>query len=274
MRILVTSVKDIASQTIKKVLIEDHGFSESGESFEGNPIYTLGNSVKLITTTREMIESNHLEQHFNAEVFVFCSRHKAQSGKPALLVHSTGNLGEEALFGGKPQELSVSTGSLVSVALRALLHERDSRNLEEFDVTMEVTHHGPTSLGTPLLFVELGSDEIFWRHKEGARSVAAAAMACIKEPFNEDSMIGFGGNHYASKFNRLVIEKNLRIGHIAPKHALDGLTEDVVLQMIQRSRETTKSAVIDWKGTNSQQKAHILPILEKLGLEVVRARNL
>jgi hypothetical protein len=57
----VTSEKDIASQTIRSVLIKEHGFTETGDTFEGNPILSLDDSTLLITSTRDMIFCNHLE---------------------------------------------------------------------------------------------------------------------------------------------------------------------------------------------------------------------
>jgi len=270
-KVLVASTQDIASQTISKVLIEDHGFQDSGSTFEGSPVYSLGESALLVTTNRDMIFANHLEQFFESEVFVFCSRHRAQSGRPALLVHSTGNFGADASFGGEPEQLSVSTASLVSTALRRLRIERDQRSMEEFDVTLEVTHHGPTSMNTPLLFIELGSDEEHWLDIDGAKAVAAAAMDCIRAPAEHEASIGFGGTHYASKFSKLVLERGARIGHIAPKYALDEMNPSLVHQMISRSREKVTRAIIDWKGTNAEQKGELLPILEECDLEVIRA---
>jgi D-aminoacyl-tRNA deacylase len=270
-KVLVASTQDIASQTISKVLIEDHGFQDSGSVFEGSPVYSLGESVLLVTTNRDMILANHLEQHFEAEVFIFCSRHRAQSGRPALLVHSTGNFGPDASFGGAPEQLSVSVASLVSTALRRLKIERDHRSMDEFDVTLEVTHHGPTSMKTPLLFVELGSDESHWRNVDGAKAVVAAAIDCLEAPIEDEASIGFGGTHYASKFNKLVLERNVKIGHIAPKYALDEITPSLVHQMISRSRERVTRAIIDWKGTNAEQKGKLFPILEECDLEVIRA---
>ncbi|MFX1265596.1 MAG: D-aminoacyl-tRNA deacylase [Promethearchaeota archaeon] len=271
MRVLVASTQDIASQTISSVLIDDHGFQDSGSSFEGSPVYSLGESALLITTNRDMIFANHLEQHFEAQVFIFCSRHRAQSGRAALLVHSTGNFGADSSFGGEPEQLSVSTASLVSTALRRLKIERDQRSMEEFDVTLEVTHHGPTSMNTPMLFIELGSDESHWRNMDGAKAVAAAAMDCIRAPVEHEASIGFGGTHYASKFNKLVLERNVWIGHIAPKYALDEMSPSLVRQMISRSREKVTRAIIDWKGTNAEQKGRLFPILEECDLEVIRA---
>ncbi|MFX1560013.1 MAG: D-aminoacyl-tRNA deacylase, partial [Promethearchaeota archaeon] len=133
---LVTSEQDIASLTIKDTLITDYGFIQTEDSFEGSPIFQKGDQTKLITTNRDMIHCDHLENYFDAEVFIFCSRHRAESGRPALLVHSTGNLGTEALFGGEPQQLSVSSPSLVSAALKRLFEERNAIGLNEFDVSL------------------------------------------------------------------------------------------------------------------------------------------
>jgi D-aminoacyl-tRNA deacylase len=274
MRVLVTSTEDIASQQISKVLRDDHGFDRTDEVFDDNPVHRLDASTILITINHDMIHSGYLEQHFDAEVFIYCSRHRAASGKPALLVHSTGNFGPQADFGGDPRQLSISSPSLVSVALKRLQRERVERNLSEFDVTMEVTHHGPTSMKTPLVFVELGSDEHYWRHEEGARAVAAAVMDCVKEPLVGEASIGFGGTHYASKFNKLVLEKGVTIGHMAPKYALNEITADVISQMVMRSTHQITQAIIDWKGTNAENKSVLFPILEDLEIPVVRSNKL
>jgi D-aminoacyl-tRNA deacylase len=273
LRVLVTSEQDIASLNIHNVLFEEYNFIETNERFENNPIFCRDNNL-LITTKRDLIHCNHLEQYFESEVFIFCSRHKAASGKPALLVHSTGNFTDTADFGGNPCELSVSTGSLVATALRKLTTEKTERELNEFDLSLEVTHHGPTKMSTPLLFVELGSDENHWRHKEGARAVAAAVMECAAATFENEVYIGFGGPHYARKFTSLVQKKHLSIGHIAPKYVLDSINETMVEQMITRSQEPVTAAVLDWKGTNAKQKEILLPILDDLGIEYVRAKQL
>ncbi|MFW9769392.1 MAG: D-aminoacyl-tRNA deacylase [Candidatus Thorarchaeota archaeon] len=272
MRVLVTSVQDTASSTIKEVLINNYAFLESDESFEGNVVFSNG-ETKLITTKRDMIYCDHLENHFEAEVFIFCSKHRAESGKPALLVHSTGNLGREAEFGGNPHQLSIASPVLVSVALRTLYQERNNRGLDEFDVSLEVTHHGPTSMNTPLVFIELGSSEEYWTHLEGAKAVAAAIMQCVETPLTGEAVIGFGGTHYANKFNKLVLEKDYNIGHMAPKYAINGLTSEVLQQMISRSTNPIVKAVIDWKVTNSENKDHLLPLLEAANIEVIRARK-
>ncbi len=273
MRVLVTSSHDPASLNIKQILVEEHQFIETSDMFDGFPVFVDDNGTYLVTSSRDLIATNHLESQVPAEAYIFCSRHRAESGKPALLVHSTGNLGPEAAFGGDPCSLSVASGSLVSVALKTLAVEKAERNLEEFDVTMEATHHGPTSMDTPLIFVELGSTEEYWQHKEGSRAVAAAALQCAQAPFEESCYIGFGGTHYVSKFNKIVLEKNVRLGHIAPKYALDHITKEIVQKMVERSKERITGAIIDWKGTNQQQRERLLPILQELAIDLFRSKR-
>ncbi len=273
MRVLVTSEKDIASQTIKSVLEDDYGFSPTGTTFEDNPVLAFDESTILITASQDMIFCDHLEKHFPAEAFIFCSRHRAESARPSLLVHSTGNLGSDALFGGNPYELSVSAPTLVAAALRRLSIEQVERSLTDFDVSLEVTHHGPTSMNVPLVFIELGSTEEYWVHKEGARAVAAAIMDCVKEPIQTESVIGFGGTHYASKFNKLVLDKGYKIGHIAPKYSINELTLDIIRQMVKRTTGLVKKAIVDWKGMNAENKEHVFPLLEELKLEIVRDKD-
>lgn len=274
LRVLVTSKQDVASQTIRRILIEEHGLSETADSFEDSPVYRLDESTILVTTQQDLIHCSHLEDTFSPDAFIFCSRHRSESGKPALLVHSTGNYGDDADFGGRPRELSVSAPPLVAAALRRLYSERNKRGLHDFDVSLEVTHHGPTNLSTPLVFIELGSDEEHWRNEEGARAVAAAIVEASSTPLEGEASIGFGGTHYASKFNKLVLEKGLMLGHMAPKYAIDDLTSNVIEQMISKSACQITRAIIDWKGTNADNKSHLFPLLEDAGIELVRAKDI
>ena len=39
----------------------------------------------------------------------------------------------------------------------------------KYDVTLEVTHHGPTELSVPSLYAEIGSTEIQWKDPEADR---------------------------------------------------------------------------------------------------------
>jgi D-tyrosyl-tRNA(Tyr) deacylase len=60
---------------------------------------------------------------------------------------------------------------------------------------------------------------------------------------------------------------------MAPKYAVNDLTLDVVKQMISRTTGSVFRAIVDWKGLNAENKAHIFPILEEAGLEIVRDKD-
>src|SRR5205807_7529390 len=91
----------------------------------------------------------------------FISNHLSSSGRAALTVHTTRNLANEAKFGSNPEEISYVKPSIIRRALRALKAGAGQAGVQ-IEVTMEATHHGPTSLSMPVCFVEIGSGEKEW----------------------------------------------------------------------------------------------------------------
>ncbi|NHI94021.1 MAG: hypothetical protein EAX96_16145 [Candidatus Lokiarchaeota archaeon] len=272
MKIIVTSEEDLASQTIKQQLLIQYEFKENG-IFEDNTIYSYKNKVNLITIKGKLIESDYLSDYFTPELFIYASRHKAESQMPSLLTHSTGNWGSGNLFGGQPRSVSYSSPEAVRIAYLELLYQKKVLNLSDFDVTMEVTHHGPSELKNPLVFIELGSSEEYWTHKEGALAVARAIMKVVDNKLTFTNIIGFGGTHYCSNFNK-ILEKNedIAIGHIIPKYVIDQVGSELILLAFEKSK--AKFAVIDHKGTNSAQKQKIKEILEKKSIQLKRIKEL
>ena len=156
------------------------------------------------------------------------------------------------------------------------LHEKQEKfKLDEFKVDLEVTHHGPTELTTPLIFMELGSSEEYWVHDAGAEAVAEAIIETARGfiqrgDFKGVSYIGIGGNHYAYRFHKYLMENpEVYISHIAAKHSLDGLTEDVLKQAFDKTIESPIGALIDKKGTRSEQRKNTIEMLENLGKEYI-----
>ena len=108
-----------------------------------------------------------------------------------------------------------------------------------YDVGTECTHHGPTDVGVPSLFVELGSAESEWDDPEGARAVARAILD-LREvaPERERQVVGFGGGHYVPRFERVVRETDWAVGHIGADWALDAMgaiDETVIRRAFERS---------------------------------------
>jgi len=123
---------------------------------------------------------------------VFVSRHAGDTG-PLLTAHFTGNFGA-AEYGGADRSLAPACPN----AHREVVTALDAHAPEGYDVGVECTHHGPTEVGAPSMFVELGSGEEEWSDSEGARAVAKAVLDLRGvAPRTERSLVAFGGSHYA-----------------------------------------------------------------------------
>jgi D-aminoacyl-tRNA deacylase len=135
---------------------------------------------------------------------------------------------------------------------------------------MEATHHGPTSLQKPVLFVELGSSEKYWGDRKAASVVCKALMESLREKAIWSKVaIGFGGTHYSEKFTKLLIEGDVAFAFVAPKYALPHIDEKMVGQMIQRSSAPVRYAALDWKGLGPH-KEKVVALIKQYGLEEIR----
>jgi len=276
MPIIVVSNEDTAGLNIKQKLLAGGAFKETDQEFEGNIIYEEAvTRVPLITTNRRLIEANHLNQ-FKTDLIIFASKHKSESEKPSLLVHAPGNWTADNSFGGNPRELACTSAVAIKRILNELIEKQKERQLE-YDVTSEVTHHGPTNLEAPCIFVELGSNEEYWQDALGGTIVAETILKVISEPLSRSDLkyaIGFGGPHYATNFNRIQLNTNFAVSHIAAKHVLDTITEDLITQAIRKTVEKVDYAILDWKGMVKPQRDKIIAILNKLQIQILRVQNI
>jgi D-aminoacyl-tRNA deacylase len=266
---IVVSKKDIAGMTILSQLLKHFDFTEDG-TFEGNQKYRI-KDVELITINEDLIRADHLDS-IETDLFIFGSRHRSESQHPSLLTHSTGNWSDEALFGGDPYELAIAPGFAIKEAYLELKTQKERLDID-FDVTLEVTHHGPTILSTPLVFIELGSNEIHWKNQAGAEAVARAIMRVAFSKNRYRTVIGFGGTHYCPNFNRLVLNTDIATSHIAPKYVLEKIDE-MIEKAVARTMEKVELAVLDWKGMNSKQKSKVINKLESINLKYCKLTEL
>ncbi|POG53615.1 D-aminoacyl-tRNA deacylase [Haloferax marisrubri] len=159
----------------------------------------------------------HIDLDDPAEAFdadldflVVVSRHAGETGA-LLTAHFTGNFGP-ADYGGEPARFARACPN----AQRAVVEALRERAPDDYEVGIEATHHGPTEPTVPSMFVELGSDEAQWEDPEGARAVAAAVLDIEGvAPDADRQLVGFGGGHYAPRFERVLRETDWRVGHIA-----------------------------------------------------------
>ncbi|UIP00214.1 hypothetical protein Hbl1158_02260 [Halobaculum sp. CBA1158] len=159
------------------------------------------------------------------DYLVFVSRHAGDTG-PLLTCHFTGNLGE-AEYGGESRSLAPTCPGVQ----RALVAGFDDHAPEGYEVAIEGTHHGPTDLATPAVFAELGSDDEQWDDPAGATAVARAvldlpardASVAVGDPDRPRHLVGFGGGHYAPRFERVIRETPWGVGHVAVDWQLEEL---------------------------------------------------
>jgi D-aminoacyl-tRNA deacylase len=265
--VILASTTDPASRILADALVEEEGFKSTGISLLGNPLYQK-DSYLLARFDGVIVRPPPLDQYFNPQAYIFLSRHSAESGIASLTAHTPGNFSAEAKFGGEGKKLARADPSLLKNYLIALSRHREE--VKDYEITMEATHHGPTSLQKPVLFVELGSLEKHWADKRAASVVGRALMESLREKaIWSKTAIGFGGTHYPEKFTRLLIEGDLAFAFVAPKYALEYIDEEMVGQMIQCSTAPVRYAALDWKGLGSH-KEKVLSLVRQYGLEEVR----
>lgn len=206
---------------------------------------------------------NH-EKIARYDVLIFASRHVSQEGKKSLCVHAPGNLTEQ-VNGGEPGRVCKSSGLWFKQMYQHLVKSSREANLEDYEVTMEATHHGP-HLNKPCLFVEIGSTETEWRDERVGEIVAEAISETIEHfeenPYNE-VVIAIGGPHYCPNFNKLQKDSNLAIAHVIPKYALP-LHQTILEEVLSKVEEELEFAVLDWKGIgDKEEREKLITLLEK-----------
>ena len=268
MRLIVTSQQDLAGRNIYREL-SGHGFRVRGE-FEGKPVYERGD-VWLIATEKPQVRASHLDAFFDPDYYVFASRHRSTSEKKTLTVHTPGNLTPDAELGGRPRELALSEPGAVKAALMELKKIRDERSLD-YAVSLEATHHGPSELRKPVLFVEVGSTPREWRDHEAVEAVARAALKAAENRARYEAGIGIGGNHYAPLHTKAVLETDIALGHIIPSYAIEALDHAVFREAVEKSGASF--GFLDWKGMKKAQREKMISMAERAGMPLKRGRDL
>jgi D-aminoacyl-tRNA deacylase len=268
LRIIVYSQSDLAGRNIAQHLRVDMSLQEVPPG-EGSFPAWKGGDILLLETRARLIE---LDMDTRGAQWLLClSRHRSESGRRCLTVHTPGNLTESAELGGTPSQIGISNPPLQTRLLAELKEERDSMGIAD-EVTVEATHHGPTSLPCPITFIEIGSDEGAWGDTRLGQCVARAIERSLLNGHpSPPSAIGVGGGHYPEKFTNLMLEGRFSVGHIVPKYAMTaGMVPEMFSSCIERSWGGIAAAIVDWKGTPSAHKEYLKALTKSLGIELVR----
>ena len=296
--LIITSSEDKASMNIRDKFLNSKfvNFKESNFIWHQNPLFKLEgffnkkremlnlneNEIYLGLTKEQLILLNDLklnESDIKPDLLIFASRHTSKTARPAFLVHTTGNWSRNADFGGNPYDLSRTSALLHKAGFISLINQETLTNLGQFSIDIEVSHHGPTILEKPLIFIELGSSKEEWIISEAGELLANAIInAIIKfvEYYKQNEQeigIGFGGTHYAPNFHRLIKNKDIAMSFICPKYYVQDLTSEMIKKMIDNTLEKVHYFIIDWKGTNSEDKKHLIPLLEEFDIPIKKTRE-
>ena len=200
-----------------------------------------------------------------ASLIIFASKHRSKEEISSLTVHCTGNPSDEARLGGCPRSLAVSSPAAMKSILMEMKCLVEQKGLK-YDVTLEVTHHGPTELSVPSLYAEIGSTEVQWKDPDAGEVAAKAILAVSLEKV--PVALGFGGGHYAMRQTGLLLETGISFGHNFPKYQLEFVDEALIRQAIEKSK--ADFAYFDRKSMKSEDRNRISEVLEKLGLRILK----
>jgi D-aminoacyl-tRNA deacylase len=266
---VVVSRADSASVHIGERLLELGAWDErtdgSRPDAEGGGTYYEREGFELREFDDLHIELTGVADAFSeSPAFVaFVSRHSGETG-PLLTAHFTGNFGP-AEYGGEEGSFARACPN----AQKAVVEAFDRHAPDGYEVGIECTHHGPTDVGAPAMFVELGSDEAEWADPDGARAVARSVLDLSGvDADRERHLVGFGGGHYAPRFERIVRETDWAVGHVGADWPLDAMgspeTEEN-REVIRRAFEASDAAhaVVDG------DRPALVEAVESLGYRVV-----
>jgi D-tyrosyl-tRNA(Tyr) deacylase len=248
---IICSSTDPASQNIKENLLR------LGKWKVHEEVYTHG-KFRLIEIGESLLHQDGLDRKLQklgpCELLVFVSKHESVSGRPALLVHFTGNVAE-AKYGGRERELSIPAPYALRSALLSLGPE----------ATMECTHHGPSNLEIPSFFIEIGSSPAEWKD-ERMGSIVAGAVLSIDPSGKEEILVGFGGGHYSPGQTRIIFKGGV-FGHVFSTYQIPFLTPELIEQAFSKS--TSNFGYIDRKGVKSELRRRLELMIKDAGYTIL-----
>jgi len=257
MDLLVAYRDDPAGHNMAKFISQD--MEKEGEIYHGK-------NFDLVIIPTPAISADWLDQKYDHDSFIFLSKHAAESGVLALTCHSTGNF-SDAKFGGNKRQVAIPHPHLQKKYLQALWEIKNE--FSEFEITIEATHHGPTALQKPALFMEIGTTEKQWNDVELCNKVATIVVDVMKKELKTNPVaICFGGTHYSDKFTKELLEGQYALGSVIPKYSLEYLDEELFSHIIERN-SLAKVALLDWDGLG-QNKQNVVDLIAKTDLEVIR----
>ena len=284
MKILLTSLEDIASMNIRDRLLEEAEWEVVGE-FQGGLVRIHGDLLLMeregthlyMESVDEEIASyirEDLGEEFRSkgtsplDLLIFLSKHRSEKDIHSLTVHPPGTL-ISADYGGVAGKLPPSAPFEMTQALKSLYGEKKRMGLKD-RTTFEVTHHGPLII-SPCFFIEIGSDETRWGIEDLARPIARALLSAeLGNPRRDLPIaIGVGGGHYGPRFTDRAMRNKFAFGHMVPDYILR--SSDDIRVPIELAKEATpgvQKLFYHRSSANEDLEERIAEIADDLGLDM------
>ncbi|MGY8755350.1 MAG: D-aminoacyl-tRNA deacylase [Candidatus Poseidoniales archaeon] len=299
--LIVISGGDIASYNQANALLEMADWSEL-DPVEGHRALAFSNA-RIWWFPEGVLWENDLDKRWTAATgeipteVIFPSRHSAASGQASLTLHPIGTMQVEPddvpEYGGKAGDCP-PPNPRIAAWWREL--NRIGSQLEEFDLSLEATHHGPW-LETPSLFIEIGSTKATWGHLGAAKLLAGI----IHRGLGLDGGNGFGnwdgdgkvvitlgGGHYAPRANKIALDKDVFLGHILATYAIPfsrdedenitGMWEHSIRAAVSSTKIAYPGAQllcsIEKKAFKGWQRQLIRDLMAALDIPILRTRDL
>ena len=279
---IILPIPDFAGPNIQKHLLEKFPFQTLKDTFENKTVYELKNEfhiIRLFSTDTWCVLCEHIdnqikqETQFVPDLLIFATTHRSEKGVPSFCVHPCGNWGEETKLGGKPKNLAPANAPMMRHLIQHIKQACTLHHIDGHQITMEATHHGP-ELNTPVIFVEIGSEEKHWKDPNYGAMMADALMAALATPVpNYKVAVGLGGPHYVPNFMAVMEKSDLAFGHLCPKHHLTNLDVEMLKQAITKSSPNpAELVVIDWKGVGGF-KDQLITMLDELKIPYKKVKE-
>jgi len=270
--VIVATEQDLCSKNIGKKLQETFTEFEMDCPYK---TFKLADCV-LVWHKNDLVEDvTDLDKYFNPEAYIFVFRHLGK-GQPRLTVHPCGNFtlpkeDSKVPYRGEPHKIAYSHPGYMKLALE-YLNKFNKENKLNYTVSYEVTHHTPTELKAPVMFLEIGDTKENHNDQKAIQAVTNTIIEMIfTEPKPCDNCIAIGGDHYAQRFTRRALTEKYAFGHFIAGYAIPDINEDVINLAIDKIKGGVKYAIFDSKSkTTEEQRARIFEVLKKRGIELIK----
>ena len=199
---------------------------------------------------------------YDYDGYVFLSKHVAKSNILSLTCHSTGIIQTNST--NQIKQVSTPHPYLQKSYIRSLWDHR--KDFQKFKITLEATHHGPSSIHKPTLFIEIGTTEKQWHDVTLCRSVSEIIIQTLPIKKSYSTAIGIGGTHYPDKFTDEIIHGKYAFGTIIPSYNIKFL-DRILFKHILKQNYMADSIIIDTNGLKMNDISHLI---SNLDMEIIQ----